>query len=48
MHKKDNPVRPIVSMIGTTEYNLAKFIDFIIKPYIPGPYLIDSSNKTFE
>ena len=36
VHKKDNPVRPIVSMIGAPEHNLAKFLDSIIKPYRPG------------
>ena len=29
------PLRPIVSMINTPTYKLAKSIDIIIKPYIP-------------
>ena len=40
MHKKDNPARPVVSMIGTPEYKLAKFLDTIIEPCIPNKYLI--------
>ena len=48
MHKKDNPARPIVSMISAPEYNLAKFLDSIIKPYIPGTYMIDSSNDLID
>ena len=28
---KDNPARPVVSMISTPEYKLAKFLDTIIK-----------------
>ena len=43
-----NPARPIVSMIGAPEYNLAKFLDSIIKPYIPGTYMIDSSNDLID
>ena len=35
IHKEDNPARPVVSMIGTPEYKLAKSLDTIIKPYIP-------------
>ena len=35
VHKDNNPVRPVVSMIGTPEYQLAKFLDVIIKPYVP-------------
>ena len=27
IHKKGNPARPVVSMINTPEYNLAKFLD---------------------
>ena len=35
-------------MIGAPEYNLAKFLDSIIKPYIPGTYMIDSSNDLID
>ena len=42
VHKDNNPVRPVVSMIGTPEYQLAKFLDVII----PQTYLL-KSNKQF-
>ena len=44
IHKEDNPARPVVSMIGTPEYKLAKFLDTIIKPYIPNKYVINSTD----
>ena len=40
IHKRDNPLRPVVSMIGTPEYQLAKFLDSLIKPYIPQTYML--------
>ena len=42
VHKQGNPARPVVSMIDTPEYNLAKFLDQIIKPYIPNQFMLDS------
>ena len=44
--KGNNPVRPVVSMIGTPEYQLAKFLDEIIKSCIPQTYML-KSNKQF-
>lgn len=35
IHEQDVPFRPVVSMIKSPEYHLAKFVDSIIKPYIP-------------
>ena len=32
VHKKDSPIRPIISSIGTYNYNLASFLDNLIKP----------------
>ena len=43
VHKKDYPLRPVVSMLNTPEYNLAKFLDDIIKPNIPKSFMVDSS-----
>ena len=45
VHKSNNPTRPIVSMIGSPEYQVAKFLDSIIKPYIPDTYMINSSKE---
>ena len=38
VHKANVPLRPVVSMIGTPEYELSKFLDNFIKPYIPDRY----------
>ena len=43
VHKQDKPARPIISMINTPEYRLAKFLDELIKPYIPNRYMLDST-----
>ena len=43
VHKQGNPARPVVSMIDTPEYNLAKFLDQIIKPYISNQFMQDST-----
>ena len=44
IHNKDNPARPVVSMIETLEYKLAKVLNTIIKPYLPNKYLKNSTN----
>ena len=38
----------MVYMIGTPEYKLAKFLDSIIKLYIPDSYIIQSSEEFFK
>ena len=43
VHKKDHPLRPVVSMIGTAEYSLAKYLDSVIKPCIPDKYMLQST-----
>ena len=45
VHKSDVPLRPVISMIGTPEYKLAKFLDDLIKPHIPGTYLLKSTQE---
>ena len=44
VHKNQVPLRPVVSMVGTPEYNLAKYPDKLIKPFIPDTYLLWSTN----
>ena len=44
VHKKDNPLRLVVCMVGTPEYELAKFLDKFIKPYIPNNFMLESTN----
>ena len=45
MHKSDVPLRPVISMIGTPEYKLAKFLDDLMKPHIPDTYLLKSTQE---
>ena len=40
IHKKGVPLRPIISAIKTYNYNLAKYLDEILKPLINSPYII--------
>ena len=40
VHKKDNSAKPVVSMINTPEYKLARFLDSIIKPHVPNSYVV--------
>ena len=48
VHKPNVPLRPVVSMIGTPEYKLAKFLDSLIKPYIPDTYLLKSTDEFID
>ena len=43
VHKTGCPLRPVVCMIGTAEYNLAKYLDSFIKPNIPSRYMLNST-----
>ena len=42
------PLRPVVSMVGTSKYNLAKYLGQLIKPYIPDSYLLQSTDDFTE
>ena len=44
VQKNNNPARPVISMIGTPEYQL----DLIIKNYIPDSYMLHSSNHFLD
>ena len=39
VHEKDNKLRPVVSTVDTPEYKLTRFLDKIIKQYIPNNYM---------
>ena len=39
VHKNNYPLRPIISMIDAPEYELAKSMDYLIKPLIPNKYM---------
>ena len=43
VHKDGFPMRPVISMIGSAEYYLAKFLDNLIKPHIPDTYMVGST-----
>ena len=45
VHKKDNPMRPVVSMIGTPEYQLSKYLDSLIKPNMPDKFMLYSTDN---
>ena len=42
-HKKNYQLRPVNSMIGTPEFELAKLVDSTIKPFIPSKFMVKSS-----
>ena len=48
VHKPDIPLRPVVSMINTPEYKLAKFLDGLIKPHIPDRFLLHSTEHFID
>ena len=48
VHKKDNPARPVVSAINTPKYELAKFLNRLIKPYIPNKFMLDSLQEFID
>ena len=48
VHKDNTPLQPIVSMVGTHEYKLAKYLDNLLKPHIPDTYLLKSTDDFIE
>ena len=48
VHKPGHPLRPVVSMIGTPEYELAKFLDTFIKPNIPNDFMLSSTSEFID
>ena len=48
VHKADYPLRPVISMINTPEYKLAKFLDDYIKPNIPISLSCNSTDVFLE
>ena len=45
VHKPGYPLRPVISMINTAEYKLAKWLDNFIKPNIPKQYSVSSTGE---
>ena len=48
VHKVNVPLRPVVSMVGTSEYKLAKYLGDLIKPHILDTYLLRSTKNFIE
>ena len=46
--KENSLARPVVSVIGAPQYKLAKFLDSVIKPFIPDKYILRSSTDFKE
>ena len=47
-HKENCPLRPVLSAINTPEYNLCKWLEGELKPYLKGDYIINSSLEFIE
>ena len=45
VHKEGTPLRPVVSMIRTAEYNLAKYLVRIINDAMPTTYMLNSAGS---
>ena len=41
-------MRPVISMLGTAEYKLAKYLDSFIKPNINVTYSVDSTGAFMD
>ena len=48
VHKANNPLRPIISQVTTPTYKVAKRINEIITPYIPGKYSLKSTDEFID
>ena len=48
VHKDNKPMRPIISTIGSASYNLAKFLDNLIKPHINSKHMLNSTSHLIE
>ena len=45
VHKEGVPLRPVVSMIKTSEYCFAKYLDTYIQPNLPISYSVNSTTQ---
>ena len=48
VHKANHPMRPVISMVGTAEYRLAKYLDTFIKPCINTNHTVSSTTEFIE
>lgn len=47
-NKKDPPLRPIISQIGTVTYDIGRKLKEIITPYMPTKYMINSTSEFID
>ena len=47
-HKSNHPLRPIISQIHTPTYNLAKYLNNLLKSFTPSQYIINSSHEFLQ
>ena len=43
VHKNSVPLRPVIAMINTPQYNLSKYLDELLRPYLHNKHTICSS-----
>ena len=48
MHKSNALLHPVVSVVGTAEYYLARFLHNLIKPHLPDTYLLKSTSRFID
>ena len=48
IHEAGKPARPVISMIGSPEYELVKFLDSLIRPYIPDTSMLRSFQELLK
>ena len=44
IHKANTPLRPVISMVNTPQYELGKYLDKVIKKVIPDKYMLKSTD----
>ena len=45
VHRENTPLRPVVSMIGTAEYNLGHYLVEFIDNAMPSTYILSSTGS---
>ena len=48
VHKKDNPLRPIIAQVTTPTYRLAKRLNSLLSPYMPTQHSLKSSEELID
>ena len=48
IHKTGCPLRLVTSVVNTPEHNLSKWLNSLIKPYIPDSYFLPSTSSFID